>query len=82
MTDVILCAKCGRGLRPGQTGTWREFLALEQVGTKSARTIRKEYTGRTFCGECAMPPPAGLWDPGPGGTGAPVGSKSLVGAAR
>ena len=64
MTDVLLCAKCGKGLRPGQIGTWQEFTALRQVGTKAQRVIAKRPTGRTFCAECALPPPTGtLWEP-------------------
>lgn len=92
MSEVTLCSKCGKGLRPGQAGTWREFTALEAVGSKARRIIAREYTGRTFCGECAMPPPTGfVWDdssggppevPGAAGNTGPVGIKSLVGAAR
>ncbi len=92
MSEVLLCGKCGKGLRPGQVGTWREYIALEQVGTKSSRIIAKRPTGRTFCDECALPPPTGTlweWDPQPdpevpgaaGNTG-PVASKPLVGAKR
>ena len=76
--NVILCGDCGKGLRPGQVGTWREFKALEQVGTKSKRTIDKVYTGRTLCAECALPPPnIALFD----GERGPLGSKPMVGAA-
>ncbi len=81
MSDVLLCAECGRGLRPGQAGTWREFIALEPAAiSKSRALVAKRLTGRVFCGECALPPPAGtLWDPDLAPS--PVGSKPLVGAA-
>ena len=78
MPDVLLCAGCGKGLRPGQVGTWREIVALEAVGS-SARVRAKRYTGRILCMECALPPPTGTlpWeDPETG----PMGSKPLVGA--
>ena len=89
MPDVILCAECGRGLRPGQVGTWAEFVALEAVGGRSGRMRAKRYTGRVLCAECALPPETGqLWEPtepevpgAPGNTG-PVASKPLVGASR
>jgi len=86
--DVILCAGCGKGLRPGQVDTWREFIALEQVGSK-VRTRAKRYTGRVFCMECALPPPTGLlWEdpepevPGAAGNTGPVASKPLIGAKK
>ena len=90
MPDVILCAQCGRGLRPGQIGTWQEFTALEAVGSRSTRIRAKRYTGRIFCAECALPPPTGsFFEPGPEpevpgaatNTG-PAASKPLVGASR
>ncbi len=90
MPDVLLCAGCGRGLRPGQVGTWQEFTALEAVGTQSTRIRAKRYTGRVFCAECALPPPTGsFFEPGPdpaplGGEARPlpVERKPLVGASR
>ena len=84
MPDVLLCAGCGKGLRPGQVGTWREFTALESVGG-GGRVRAKRYTGRVLCAECALPPSTGqLWDDGPGldGPAGPMASKTLVGASR
>lgn len=76
MPDVILCAECGKGLRPGQVGTWVEFVGLESVGGRSSRLRAKRYTGRVFCAECALPPPTGsFFEPGPDP------SKPLVGAS-
>ncbi len=90
MPDVLLCGGCGKGLRPGQVGTWREFVALETVGGRNQRLRQKRYTGRVLCAECALPPPTGsFFEPGPDPDhqpGAarkfPVGTKPLVGASR
>ena len=95
MPDVLLCGGCGKGLRPGQVGTWREFIALEAVGGRSHKIRDKRYTGRVLCAECALPPPTGSFfepdfDPDPliGATRelpvslSTTGRKPLVGASR
>lgn len=74
MSDVVLCAVCNKGLRPGQTDSWQEFTALERVGkgAKGKRVVGKTFTGKVLCASCALPgPQASLFDaePLPGATG-------------
>ena len=62
MTHANVCARdgCGRALRPNQPYTYREVIAMEQVSrTGGAGPLKaKEYTGRVFCGDCAVAQPA------------------------
>lgn len=60
MTAINVCAGCDRALRPNQPYTYKEVTGMEQVTrTGGAGLLKaKRYTGRVFCGDCAVAQPA------------------------